>query len=479
MNRSKWIGYVGIFWISLALPTALPARPPQVALVDAGFAEADITPKLGGKPVYMAGFGQDRKAVGVRDPLMARAVVLRQGDTRIAMVSVDLVGFGYPQVLQVRRQLPGFTYVLVSSTHNHEGPDTIGLWGPTPFTSGVDPAYITHVQEQIVKAVREADAAARPTTTRIGTARAPELLHDGRKPYVKHDELVAVHFIDPRTSQSSGLIVQWNCHPETLADKNTQLSSDFVGPTVKYLSERYHCPVVYLTGTVGGLMTSLDVEIKDEKGKVLADGTAEKTDRYAQLLGQLADRALAASKPAALTPLAAHRRPFFVPLDNKLYLLGRQVGVLRREAFVWEGTPAHAQPATDKTGDKTRLCIQTETGWLQLGDLSVALIPGEIYPELVLDQVQDPVDPGADFPDAPIEPAIYKQLPGPFRMLVGLANDEIGYIIPKRQWDEKPPFCYGLKKAQYGETNSIGPEAAPVLCATFKAVVDGSRKAGQ
>ena len=25
-------------------------------------------------------------------------------------------------------------------------------------------------------------------------------------------------------------------------------------------------------------------------------------------------------------------------------------------------------------------------------------------------------------------------------MIIGLANDELGYIIPKRQWDEKPPF---------------------------------------
>ena len=28
---------------------------------------------------------------------------------------------------------------------------------------------------------------------------------------------------------------------------------------------------------------------------------------------------------------------------------------------------------------------------------------------------------------------------------------ELGYILPKRQWDEKPPFCYGRKSAQYGE----------------------------
>jgi hypothetical protein len=87
--------------------------------------------------------------------------------------------------------------------------------------------------------------------------------------------------------------------------------------------------------------------------------------------------------------------------------------------------------------------------------------------------VQDPIDPGADFPDAPIEPAIYKQMTGPFRMMVGLANDEIGYIVPKRQWDEKAPFCYGRKKAQYGEQNSLGPDTAPILCNAFKELVKG------
>jgi len=86
--------------------------------------------------------------------------------------------------------------------------------------------------------------------------------------------------------------------------------------------------------------------------------------------------------------------------------------------------------------------------------------------------VQDPPDAGADFPDASIEPAIYKQLAGPHRMLIGLANDEIGYIIPKRQWDEKPPFCYGRKQAQYGESNSVGPDAAPILCEAFKKLVE-------
>ena len=118
------------------------------------------------------------------------------------------------------------------------------------------------------------------------------------------------------------------------------------------------------------------------------------------------------------------------------------------------------------------VCLRSEVAWLKLGELEVAAIPGEIYPELVLGRVQDPVDPGADYPDAPAEPALYPQLRGRYRMLIGLANDEIGYIIPKRQWDEKPPYCYGRTKSQYGEINSLGPDAAPVLCGAFKALLD-------
>jgi hypothetical protein len=111
-----------------AAPPA-PAEPADDAL-QAGFAEEDISPKVGGdKPVYLAGFGNDRKATDVHDPLKVRAVVLQHGKTKIALACVDLIGFFNPNVQHVRDQLAGFDYVLVSSTHNHEGPDVLGLWG--------------------------------------------------------------------------------------------------------------------------------------------------------------------------------------------------------------------------------------------------------------------------------------------------------------------------------------------------------------
>ncbi len=433
---------------------------------EAGFGEADITPPLKDKTVYLAGFGHNRKATGVHDPLKARAVVLRHGQQKWAIVSLDVVGFFLPHVERVRKRLTGFTCVLVSSTHNHEGPDTMGLWGATPLQCGIDRDYLRLVEDRIVDAVRAADSSRQAVTVRLGTTRAPELLHDARAPYVKHDELTTLAFRDGK-DRLAGLVVGWHCHPETLDSKNTLVSADFVGYVVEQLQRRHRCPVVYLTGTVGGLMTSLRVEVRDAAGKPLADGTYEKTARYGELLADAADRALKAAKPLRTTPLEARTRSLFLPLENPMFLLARTLGVIDREAYLWKGDSRRADPVGPKDSGRP-LCLRTEIAYLRLGDLHIAAIPGEIYPELVLGRVQNPADPGADFPDAPAEPGIYPSMPGPHRLLIGLANDEIGYILPKRQWDVKPPYCYGRKKSQYGEINSLGPDTAPLLCEAFR-----------
>jgi hypothetical protein len=61
----------------------------------------------------------------------------------------------------------------------------------------------------------------------------------------------------------------------------------------------------------------------------------------------------------------------------------------------------------------------------------------------------------------------------PYRMLFGLADDEIGYIIPKAEWDEKAPWLNGAGKRWYGEVNSVGPEAAPMIVKAFQELWSG------
>src|SRR5881227_739792 len=80
-----------------------------------GFAEADVTPRLDpAKPVYMAGFGHNRPAAKVHDPIVARAVVLSDGKQKIALVAVDVVGLFNSVAESVRKQVDGFAYVGVS-----------------------------------------------------------------------------------------------------------------------------------------------------------------------------------------------------------------------------------------------------------------------------------------------------------------------------------------------------------------------------
>ena len=53
-------------------------------------------------------------------------------------------------------------------------------------------------------------------------------------------------------------------------------------------------------------------------------------------------------------------------------------------------------------------------------------------------------------------------MPRKYQFVIGQANDALGYIIPKSQWDNKEPWTYGDEQL-YGEVNSLGPETAPLI----------------
>ena len=157
--------------------------------------------------------------------------------------------------------------------------------------------------------------------------------------------------------------------------------------------------------------------------------------------------ALKAGRPSASTALEHRRATVFVPLENRLFRLATFLGVLDREVY------SGGKRATAAFGDD----LMTEIGYLRLGDAEVLLVPAEIYPELVLGGIQEPQDPGADFPGAPRERALFTLLRSEYKLVFGLAGDEIGYVIPRSQWDAKKPFAYGRAEDQYGEVNSVGP----------------------
>ncbi len=429
--------------LALAQPAASAPAPGPGLLF--GFAKKTITPAIGATPVYLAGFDTGRKATGVHDELWARALAVSDGKQKIVIVAVDLIGVFHADVLKARellqRKVPG-AVLVVASTHGHEGPDTLGLWGPGRFTSGVDPRYLDRVRRTIAETAAEALGRMKPGRLVLGKTRPPGLIEDGRLPKVIDDTLVAMQVVG-QDGATLGTVINWSSHPEALGGKNTLVTSDFPHYLRARMEERLGGTCVFLVGSIGGLMTPLGLSLTGADGKpVPADSLA-----LAQAVG----------KRAADAALEHRSATVFVPLQNRIFRLAIFLGVLDRQVF------SGGQPATTLFGDDFR----TEIGYLRLGDAEALLVPAEIYPELVLGKIQDPQDPGADFPGAPRERALFTLLTSEYRLVLGLANDEIGYLIPRSQWDAKAPFAYGRNEDQYGEINSVGPSAAAKLAEAF------------
>nr|MBX2875249.1 neutral/alkaline non-lysosomal ceramidase N-terminal domain-containing protein [Saprospiraceae bacterium] len=183
-------------------------------------------------PVWIAGFHNRRPAQGIHDELWARTMILDDGEFRLAYVVLDAIGYFNDDVLSIREKVSAAAevdYIIVSSTHTHEGPDLLGLWGESEFKTGVDPVYRNFVIEQAVQSVEEAAQRLRPAelTFTQDLEGAAHLVTDSRAPHVMDPGIRILHAADIATGLTLGTLVCWSNHPETLWSKNLLLSSDF------------------------------------------------------------------------------------------------------------------------------------------------------------------------------------------------------------------------------------------------------------
>jgi hypothetical protein len=438
----------------VAGPSHTAAGAPETLLV--GFAATSITPAVNADDApryWLAGFHTNRPATGVHDPIWARAMVLDDGNLAVGLVVLDAIGLYHDHVVTIRKRLegslPALDHLIVSATHNHSVPDLMGLWGPSRFRSGINRDYLELVLTRAVQSVRDAYAIREPSRLRIATVNAgvDALVRDSRKPIVKDAALRLMHFTAPEDGRTVGMLMNWGDHPETLGSENTQITSDFPHFWIRRVEEELGGSAVFANGAIGGLMTTLGVSVKDpDTGAVFEKNSFDKADAQGRALGRAVVEA--ARDPDVWTPvrnpsiqLAA--RTFVVPVHNRLLLLAGAMGLLNR-------------------GFATLGGLRSEVNLLRIGPAAILTVPGEINPELVYGGIESPA--GADFPNAPHElPPLRDVVGAEHLFLVGLGNDEVGYIMPKAHWDVKPPFTYGETDAPYGEIVSLGPDTAAVI----------------
>lgn len=421
-------------------------------------------------PVWIAGFGNGRAANGIHDDLWARTMVTDDGKTRIAIIVLDAIGFMNDDIIDIRNRIPGeagITYSIVTSTHTHEGPDLLGLWGKTPFKSGINDEYREYVKNQAVKSIETAVKNMRPARLEISedlTGAIP-LVKDTRKPEVFDSGLRLIRAIDKENGKTIGTLVAWADHAETLWSRNLLVTSDFPH-YVREGVEKGVCNgdslakpgvggiAVYINGAIGGLMTThASMVIKDPfTGQEFNEPSYEKAEAQGKQLALLALNSM--QKPSAVIDSASISlivRTVSLPIDNKLFRLATMLGVLDRGTSGW-------------------MKMRSEVSAFRIGPLSFATLPGEVYPEIINGGVEAPE--GRDYYINPVEvPPVRDLMKGEYKFIFCLANDEIGYIIPKSQWDSKAPFTYGREDSPYGEENSLGPETGPVLYKNIKEIL--------
>ncbi len=235
----------------------------------AGIAKVDITP-----PADTPVVGHVRPTNGIRDPIRAGVLLLNNGETQAAIVTLDLISTPVEMVTQIREAISSRTKtpeknIMVASSHNHSGPG---------WTTEV--AWSRNAVAKIAAASEEAAKSMRPVTIGYGEDRIDFNINrrkviDGRAlvrldPNGPCDHRVKVlRFDDGKSLEPMGILMHAVCHPcvFTWGDKLTppypkgfpMISADFPGEAQSFVEKVYgsKTQAMFLQGCAGDIRPNL------------------------------------------------------------------------------------------------------------------------------------------------------------------------------------------------------------------------------
>ncbi|HUT00942.1 MAG TPA: hypothetical protein VM031_00700 [Phycisphaerae bacterium] len=406
----------------------------------AGTAVVDITPPAGYR---MSGYFYERLSTGTLNPLHAKALALRQGKVRAAMVFCDLIGLSPGVSSRARKRAAAKTgipeeNILLAATHTHTGPLywtalRKHLHDVAVAKHGRDPCekvdYPRRLVGRLVEAIVKADAAAAPVKLSAGSTQQKGLsfnrrfhMKDGTvrfNPGFQNPDIVrAAGPIDPQVgvvlltgaadAKARAAIVNFALHLDTTG--GTKYAADYPYYVQRTLRKALGEELVLLfgTGTCGDI-NHFDVTKRDQL-KTRAIGTA---------LGETVSAAVGKLKGGAGARLAVRREIVHAPLQRvSRERLARarenikKVGT-RKLSFL-EQVEAYKVLALHLRGGET---IPLEVQAFRLSnEVAVVGLPGEVFVEIGL--------------------AIKRASPFATTLVVELCNDAPGYLPTKKAFAE-------------------------------------------
>lgn len=421
-----------------------------------GFGRQQIIPDTNSmQPLYIAGYNNGLELAGVLDYCEARALWLDTGEEGILLIGIDCVALDSNTVQKIRNalaDLPNCAAVNVYATHTHAGVDTLGMWGPVGI-DGKNDAYMENLIRAAEDAGREAVANRTVGELYFGQVKTEEMYRDSREPQVYDENLYQLRF-EANDSGDGLRLYFYGAHAESLRGSNRLLSRDFPGMLCDKVTEATGDNTMFFPGAIGGLIMTKEFVNTDINSVKNMEITADRLITYALSISKEMEK--------KLTPkLTFSRTKCVIPMDNIAFLLYKFLGILNNKLVRMDSAAGYG--------------VETELAVLMLDDLAVTLLPGEIFPELVL---------GGEFGDASLEnqnPEPLCQIAAKYgiekMLVVGLVNDEIGYIVPPSDFllnPDKPYLEMTMDykgENHYEETNSTGLKCACIIADTFEIVV--------
>ncbi len=432
-----------------------------------GFGKCVCLPEdIDKKDYFIAGYGENNPAKGVIDPQYAHAMWIDDNSGRggVLFISLDIVGLLNKDVNKIRERLSDFKKrtgcrsINVFSTHNHAGIDTMGIWGKLP-KSGKDPKFMELLFESTVKACEIAYETRRDGDLYLGTIEVPDMQEDIRTPIVYSKTLTRFRF-KPFDGSDEIWLLNFASHSESLQGCNHLVSADFPCYLREKIKSKCGAEVLYTVGAIGGMIS---MDIPNESLLRKEHRLLESTRNIGY---KLADYAISIINENKLEPVVnIARTEFYVKAENTILTLACCFGLLEADKYASKEY-------------KKLFCLKSEMSYLEIGGKKILFVPCEIFPELVFGGFLS-AEESATGKGAEINPKTLADITNdPEILIFGLANDELGYVVPPNDFILHPtaPYLENGRdvhdRRHYEETNSTSPDVAFEIAETVEKLIN-------
>lgn len=341
--------------------------------------------------------------------LTVRALLLERGETRVAIVSADFLGF--PAVVgdRVRAKVTGVPSknILIGATHTHSAPDCYGF----PDEQGhfaSDLKYLDLVCEKMAEAINEAVVKLQPSRVRINSGEAKgKIAYNYYAPQL-YDPSCNVLQTLSLDGKPIATLVNYAVHPEVLGPRQGVVSPDLIGPLYDRLAEQGGGVGIFMNSAQGGMVTA---DVRGADGKDVQ--TWEECQRIGNLLADEALRIVQSAEVSSDTALFCTNRTIRFHVDSPIM---RQI--------------MKVSPLGYKSEREDM--VSTTLNLINIGNAQIITIPGEALPNIGY--------------------YVKRKMHGQHNFLFGLTNDAFGYMLTKVDFNS-------FKRYEYVSRTSLGEMA--------------------